>query len=205
MRKGEETRKRILDVAEERVLEKGFGATSIDELIAATGLTKSGFFYHFKDKNELARALLLRYVEADERIYDEIFGRARELAEDPLQSFLVGLKLLAELMADLPNGHPGCLVAVACYGERLFDPTVREINRDAALLWRKRFRALLGEIAEVHPPREPVDLDDLADFVSTVLEGGIILSKALADPRTLERQILTLRTTIRTLFTPARA
>jgi TetR/AcrR family transcriptional repressor of nem operon len=204
MRKGEETRRRILDEAETLVLEKGFGATSIDELIAATGLTKSGFFYHFKDKNELARALLQRYVDQDEQVYDEVFGRARELADDPLQSFLVGLKLLAERMADLPSGHPGCLVAVSCYGERLFDRTVREINREAALLWRRRFRAMLEEIAAVHPLREPVDLDDLADFVSSVLEGGIVLSKALGEPRTLERQILTLRTTIRALFTPAR-
>ncbi|WP_372424593.1 TetR/AcrR family transcriptional regulator [Salinarimonas chemoclinalis] len=204
MRKGEETRRRVLDEAETLVLEKGFAATSIDELIAATGLTKSGFFYHFKDKNELARALIERYVEADEKIYDEVFSRARELADDPLQSFLVGLKLLAELMADMPKGHPGCLVAVSCYGERLFDRQVRDLNREAALIWRRRFRAMLGEIAEIYPPREPVDLDDLADFVSAVLEGGIVLSKALQEPSALSRQILTLRGTIRALFAPAR-
>lgn len=87
MRKGEETRAKILDAAEVSVLAKGFGGTSIDELIAETGITKSGFFYHFRDKNELAKALLERYVENDERIYDEIFSRARELADDPLQAF----------------------------------------------------------------------------------------------------------------------
>ena len=43
---------RILDRAEVAVLDKGFAATSIDELIAAVGITKSGFFYHFKDKGE---------------------------------------------------------------------------------------------------------------------------------------------------------
>ena len=37
------------------MLAKGFGATSIEEVIAEAGLTKSGFFYHFKDKNALAR------------------------------------------------------------------------------------------------------------------------------------------------------
>ncbi|MGO8126852.1 TetR/AcrR family transcriptional regulator, partial [Rhizobium ruizarguesonis] len=44
MRKGEETLTRILDVAEAAVLQKGFGCTSIEELIAETGITKSGFF-----------------------------------------------------------------------------------------------------------------------------------------------------------------
>ena len=59
-RKGGDTRERILDAAESAVLDKGFAATSIEELIAAVGITKSGFFYHFKDKGELAKALLVR-------------------------------------------------------------------------------------------------------------------------------------------------
>jgi AcrR family transcriptional regulator len=49
------TRERILEVAETAVLEKGFAATSIEELIAAVGITKGGFFYHFRDKGELAK------------------------------------------------------------------------------------------------------------------------------------------------------
>ncbi len=188
MRKGEETRTRILDVAEAAVLQKGFGGTSIEELIAETGITKSGFFYHFRDKNELAKALLNRYIENDERIYDEIFSRARDLMDDPLQSFLLGLKLLSELLSDLPNGHPGCLVATICYYERLFDREIQEINRQAALTWRRRFRGMFDDIFAVYTPREHLDVDQLADMVSTVIEGGIVLSKALKEPQSLPDQ-----------------
>ena len=39
-RKGSDTKERILDVAEAAVLEKGFAATSIEELIAAVNITK---------------------------------------------------------------------------------------------------------------------------------------------------------------------
>ncbi|KOF16759.1 TetR family transcriptional regulator [Ensifer adhaerens] len=203
MRKGEETRAKILDAAEISVLAKGFGGTSIDELIAETGITKSGFFYHFRDKNELAKALLERYVENDERIYDEIFSRARELADDPLQAFLLGLKLLSELLSDLPNGHPGCLVAVICSHERSFDRDIQEINRQAALMWRRRFGAMFRDIMRVYRPREPLDVDQLADMVSTVIEGGIILSKALKEPKNLPAQLLVFRTFVRLLFQPA--
>ena len=66
-RKGSDTRERILEVAEAAVLEKGFAGTSIEEVIAAVGITKSGFFYHFKDEKELAKALLIRYVERETR------------------------------------------------------------------------------------------------------------------------------------------
>src|SRR5262245_25133813 len=100
-RKGGDTRERVLDAAESAVLEKGFAATSIEELIAAVGITKSGFFYHFKDKGELAKALLVRYIARESTLFDEIFGRADELKEDPLQGFLVGLKMLYEYLVEL--------------------------------------------------------------------------------------------------------
>ena len=73
-RKGD-TRERLLALAESAVLAKGFAATSIEELIAAAGISKSGFFYHFKDKGELAKAMILRYIEQDTRLLDDIFAR----------------------------------------------------------------------------------------------------------------------------------
>lgn len=81
-RRGSETRERILALAEEAVLAKGFAATSIEELISAVGITKSGFFYHFKDKTELAKAMMLRYLERDRALLDDLFRRADELHED---------------------------------------------------------------------------------------------------------------------------
>jgi TetR/AcrR family transcriptional repressor of nem operon len=140
-RKGTDTRERILDVAEAAVLEKGFAATSIDELIAAVSITKSGFFYHFRDKGELAKALLARYIERENDLFDDLFRRADELNEDPLHGFLVGLKMMSEMFADLPNGHPGCLIASFCYQDRLFDKEIRQLNASAVLGWRKRSRA----------------------------------------------------------------
>ncbi len=202
MRKGQETRERLMDIAESSVLSKGFVATSIDEIIAEAEITKSGFFYHFKDKSELARALLQRYIDREEQFFDDLFDRARELHDDPLHAFLIGLKLFSEMMADLPTGHPGCLVATYCYNERMFDKDVRELNRQAVLDWRKRFLTTFEEIAEVYPKKDDVDLEALADMVSNTVEGGIIMSKALGEPKVLAEQILLLRSYIKMLFLP---
>ena len=199
-RKGSETRELILSFAESAVLEKGFAATSIDELIAAVGITKSGFFYHFGDKGALAKALLERYLSREESLFDQMFDRARELHDDPLHSFLIGLKLLAEMMGDLPNGHPGCLVAAFCYQENMFNRDVRDLNREGVLRWRKRFRAHLDEIADRYPPRCAVDLDDLADMLSALGDGGIIVSKVVRDPKVLPAQIMLYREFVRTIF-----
>ncbi len=202
-RKGTDTRERILDAAEAAVLEKGFAGTSIDELIAAVGITKSGFFYHFRDKGDLAKALLERYVERENALFDDLFRRADELNEDPLHGFLVGLKMLSEMMGDLPTGHPGCLVAAICYQERLFDREVRDLNAAAVLGWRRRFRERLDLIAARYPPRLPVDLDDVADMLSAIADGGIILSKAVNDKNALPRQVMLYRDFVRTIFAGA--
>lgn len=203
-RRGFETRERLLDLAESAVLAKGFAATSIDELIAGAGLTKSGFFYHFKDKGDLAKALLRRYLERDAALLDDLFGRADELNDDPLHGFLVLLKLFAEMMANLPSTHPGCLAASYCYQDQLFNQEIRELNAAGVLAWRTRFRARLEEIAARYPPRVAVDLDALADMAATLIEGGIILSKVLREPRLLPDQVMLYREFVRTVFAPER-
>jgi TetR/AcrR family transcriptional repressor of nem operon len=202
MGKGQETRERILAIAEASVLAKGFGATSIEEIIAEAGITKSGFFYHFKDKNELAREMVRRYVEHNDQLFDELFGRGQELSDDPLQAFLIGLKLLAETMSDLPNGHPGCLIASICYQERLFDREVVELTAQSVRAWNARFRSYLEAIAARHPPREAIDLDDLADMLSCIVDGAIIMSKTLNDPSRLARQVLAFRAFVKLIFSP---
>lgn len=202
-RKRSDTRERLLDIAEAAVLQKGFSATSIDELIAAAGITKSGFFYHFKDKTDLAKSLMQRYIAANDAILDDIMGRADELNDDPLHGFLVSLKLFAELLADLPGGHPGCLVASFCYQDQLFNGDIRDLTRAGVDGWRKRFRDRLELIAARYPPRIAIDIDELADMANALVDGGIIMGKVFQDPAILPKQVLLYRDLIRLIFQPA--
>jgi TetR/AcrR family transcriptional regulator, transcriptional repressor for nem operon len=199
------TRERLLELAESAVLAKGFAATSIEELIAAAGISKSGFFYHFKDRGELAKGLLLRYLRQDRELLDSIFRRGDDLNEDRLHGFLVGLKLFAEMLADLPRAHPGCLAVSFAYQDQLFNAELRKLNADGMLAWRNRFRERLRAIAGSYPPRHEVDLDALADTAYTLLEGGLILGRVLQDNTILPRQILLFRDFVRMIFVPPQA
>lgn len=203
MAKGLETRTRIMDIAQDAVLAKGFDATSIDEIVAAAEITKGGFFYHFPDKTALARALLERYISEEDKIFDDLFDRATALTDDPLQALLVGLKLFAEMLSDLPQGHPGCLIAAAAYQDRLFDAEIQDLNRRAMLAWRIRFRGVFDDIAAIYPLRDAIDLDDLADMLTVSVEGGIIISKVMLDPKALARQVLLVRSYLKLLFSPS--
>ena len=198
--KGERTRERILDVAYEAIVQKGFAATSIEELVEAAGITKSGFFYHFRDKNDMARQLFERFLAEDEAIVDTLVARARELSDDPLQSFLIFLNLYAQMMDDMAALHPGCMVASVAYQERLFDAELKQMNIDYILRMRRRFRAWLEEISARHPPAAEIDMDALADNLTAIIEGAIILSRSLPDRSLMGRQTRLFRSHIKLLF-----
>lgn len=204
-RKTVDKRELILQAAERAVLNKGFAGTSIDELIAEVGITKSGFFYHFKDKSELAKALLQRYLDVEHALFDDLFERAFTLHEDPLHGFLVGLKMLEEMLADLPNAHPGCMVASVCYQDQLFNQEVRDLNKAGVLEWRRRFRGYLDRIATLYAPNMSIDLDDTADMLVSIVDGGIMISKVTGEIAVLPAQVRLYREFIRAIFlgTPA--
>lgn len=200
MRKGERTKEKIMDIAAEAILKKGFAGTSIDEVIFAADITKGGFFYHFKDKRDLAKSLLERSLKEDDRIFEELLTRADELSDDPLHSFLIFLKLFAEMFENLPEVHPGCLVAAFTYQDQQFDRTITDLNAQGVISWRDTFRHRLDLISKKYPPKRKVDMDDVADMLSVLIEGGIILSKVLDQKQILARQVLLYRDFISQLF-----
>jgi AcrR family transcriptional regulator len=198
--KGEKTRERLMDLAYASIVEKGFAATSIEELVEAAGITKSGFFYHFRDKNDLARQLFERFLDEDEGIMVTLENRARELSDDPLQSFLIFLNVYAQMMDDMEALHPGCMVATVTYQERMFDADVRQMNVDYLRRMRERLARWLSEIVDKYPPRIPVDVEELADHLNVVVEGAIIQSKALRDESLMGKQTRLFRNHIKLLF-----
>jgi AcrR family transcriptional regulator len=193
-------RDRILEVAHDAVIAKGFDATSIDEIAAAVEITRAGFFYHFPDKNALARALIERHIAQEAEMVEGFIARAEELSDDPLQQVLITLRLMAEGFAEIPGGYPGCILASATYQDRLFNAEVKDANRRALLAFRERFQGLFVRIAEVYPPREPVDPAELADLMNAILEGAIILARGMGDPPLLIRQVLLARQMIKALY-----
>ena len=187
--KGRKTRERLLDAASDAILSKGFAGTSIDELVEACGITKSGFFYHFRDKGDLARQLLSRFLVEDDAVMDALTERAEASGGSVLNRFVAFLNLYAEMMDELEEVHPGCLVAAILYQEQAFDREVRQTLLETALRWRSRFRSWFEEIELETGGPGPVDLDTIADSFSAVVEGSIILTRALDDRKLLGRQL----------------
>ena len=201
--KGERTRERLLDLTYDSMIRKGFAATSIEELVEAAGITKSGFFYHFKDKHDLARQVVARHNGENETFLDDMAKRARELNDDPLHSFLIFLKLYAEAMEQLVELHPGCLVATVAFQDRSFDRETRRMTMQSVLDWRGKFIAWLDEITVAYPAKGNLETADLADAILAFTYGGMTLAKTLEDPSTISRQAMMFRETVRLHFLDA--
>lgn len=93
MKKGEESRQRLIECAAELFWKNGYSATGISEILKQTGLPKGSFYFYFKSKDDLAAAvaeyyqkILLEQFQSSsqgndwesfiEEIFDYLFGRA---------------------------------------------------------------------------------------------------------------------------------
>ncbi|MGZ8795860.1 MAG: TetR/AcrR family transcriptional regulator [Thermoanaerobaculia bacterium] len=62
--RSERSRQQILDAALKLFSHRGYGATSVQEIAEAAGLSKGNLYHHFPDKETVFRALLDRYFQA---------------------------------------------------------------------------------------------------------------------------------------------
>ncbi|MGC4044422.1 MAG: TetR/AcrR family transcriptional regulator [Armatimonas sp.] len=62
MGKREETRDRILEIALQLFNEQGWGVVTTNHIAAAAGLSVGNLYYHFKNKEEIVRALYERLI-----------------------------------------------------------------------------------------------------------------------------------------------
>ena len=92
--KGESTKRELLAVAAEVFARHGYAGTRMDDVIAASGMTKGAIYFHFGSKEELARAVV---SEAEERWL--ALGRETVARHaDPLEQFRSAGALLVDLM-----------------------------------------------------------------------------------------------------------
>jgi AcrR family transcriptional regulator len=118
------TRQRILDEAYRLFRRKGYSRVSMDEIAAATTVTKRTLYYHFTSKDSLLAAVLDTQHRlalaafrtfgdslsgAPEAIVDGLFNQLAVWADKPRWAGSGFTRLVIEL-ADLP-GHPARTIA----------------------------------------------------------------------------------------------
>jgi AcrR family transcriptional regulator len=88
---GEVTRRALLDAARVTFGSQGYAATSLDEIVAAAGVTKGALYHHFADKESLFRAV---FEQVEREVSDQAV--VEFLQPDPWQALIVGCRLWVE-------------------------------------------------------------------------------------------------------------
>ncbi|HVM55757.1 MAG TPA: TetR/AcrR family transcriptional regulator [Acidimicrobiales bacterium] len=197
-----DARKRILDAAQQLVMDRGFGSTTVDAILEAAGASKGAFFHHFASKAELGHELVRRYAAADGEMLEDLMARAEAGTSDPAEQLIAFIEAFEQGIEDLSLAQPGCLFVSFIYEQFPGQDDTRALILDDVLRWRERILDKLALATARRTPAADVDLASLADQVFTIVEGGFILARATGDPLKLRDQLRHLRTYLTLLLRP---
>jgi TetR/AcrR family transcriptional repressor of nem operon len=185
-RKGEVTRRLILERAAPVFNKRGYAGTSMSEIVEATGLEKGGIYNHFGSKDELALESFAHSIG----LMTEAFVAAQE-GKAGLDR-LVGVIEAFGRWADNPLIAGGCPIMNTAIESDDTHPELAARARDAMDSWHRLIGSIVKEAkarGEIDPSVDPYQL---ATLVTSTLEGSLMLSKLFHDPAHEHRAVASL-------------
>lgn len=167
-------RDKILDATFRLVRERGFTATSVDDLCAAAGVTKGAFFHHFDSKESLGIAAAEHWSART----GAFFAAAPYHAErDPLNRVLGYLDFRkAILRGDVAEFT--CLIGTMVQEVHESSPPIRAACDAAISDHAAKIEADIQEALDARGMKPDWTARSLALHTQAVLQGAFILAKA---------------------------
>ncbi len=172
-RNPDQTRSRILESAFAEMYRKGFQGMRLDDVLAATGLTKGALYHHFPNKQALGYAVVDEVIRPT---VEAMWVQPLRQARDPLLG-------LVSVIERLPDAKPAELIRYGCPLNNLaqeMSPLDEGFRRrlDAVFgLWHGVTHEALQRARDQGRIRPDVDCEAAAMFVMAALEGCIGLAK----------------------------
>src|SRR5688572_16384289 len=181
------TRDRIVGAAMELFWEKGYGSTSIADILARAGVNSGSLYHFFPGKQDLLVAVLESYRDG---IRPMLLEPAWAGVDDPLERVFALLALYRRLIVETDCGY-GCPIGSLALELHEPDPVVRERMAENFAAWTDAIRECLDEGADRLP--EATDRAALAEFVLTVMEGAVMQARTHRDVAFFDRAVDQLR------------
>lgn len=178
--RGAATKARIIAAADELMYERGVAQTSLSDVRAASGTSKSQLYQHFVDKEALVREVI-SYRAA--RLLEQQHQRLQRL--DSLRGLELWRDALVERNA-LRQGAYGCpLGSLAAEVADVDEEARKEVERYFAA-WQGLLSAGLERMRGNGVLRANADPDALATGLLAALLGGYLLAQTARDVRPME-------------------
>jgi TetR/AcrR family transcriptional repressor of nem operon len=169
-----ESKTRILDAAVRVIRTKGYSATRVEDICDVAGLTKGGFFHHFKSKEELAIAAVEHFSEKAESQFAH--APYRKLG-DPLERLLGYVEFRKSILeGELPDYT--CLVGTMVQETYETHPHIRKTCERSISTHTATLTADIEAAIRKYGVTPQWTARSLAFYTQSVIQGAFILAKA---------------------------
>ena len=188
--KGELTREKILEVARELFNNKGFNATTISDLVTATGMQKGSLYFHFAGKDAIAREVLSEATTEFMAFLTNALG-----GENP--GACIDTFFQCALDKHLGTGFVGGCI----FGNTALEMSDSDSEFASAIdtvfdEWISRVEVVIAAAQKSGQIRSDISSDALAKHIIATIEGGIMMSRLKKDERPMKECLETLRITL---------
>jgi TetR/AcrR family transcriptional regulator, transcriptional repressor for nem operon len=173
--RGAKTRAKIVAAAADLMYIQGVGGTTLDDVLAASGVSKSQLYHHFDGKDALVRAVI-----------DHIGERVIERERDALGhvSTIRGLRRWRDALVQnnaLRHGAYGCALGGLATEVSDHDDLARQALSQLFTEWQGLLAGVLRRLQDGGALPPEASVDQLATGLMAALQGGYMLAQTARD------------------------
>lgn len=173
----EARRRQILDAARRCFAAEGFHATSMQDILAASGLSAGAVYRYFPGKEAIVTAIASESLAQVTAAIDAMAGT------DPLPSLDTAITRLGEVVLEMERAHDFPRLVIQIWSEALRDPDVARQVVEIITVARSRFAALIRAHQRAGRLPDDVAADDIAAMLASVLPGFVLQHVLVGDVR----------------------
>lgn len=183
-----DTRERLIVTAMQLFWEKGYGSTSVADVLQTAKVNSGSLYHFFPGKQDLLLAVLEAYRGGIDAM---LLEPAWKGVSDPIEKVFALLARYRQsvIQTDCIYGCPIGSLALEIHEP---DPAIREALADNFNAWVEAVEQCLLE-ADLRLPKR-LDRRELAEFVLTTMEGGVMQARTHRDVAYFDRAVRQLRT-----------
>jgi TetR/AcrR family transcriptional regulator, transcriptional repressor for nem operon len=169
--RGAKTRARIVAAAADLMYVQGVGATTLDDVLAASGVSKSQLYHHFDGKDALVRAVIGHVGEI-------VIERERDALGHV--STIPGLRRWRDALVRnnaLRHGAYGCALGSLASEVSAHDDVARQALSQLFTEWQGLLAGVLRRLQDTGALPPEASTDQLATGLIAALQGGYMLAQ----------------------------
>jgi TetR/AcrR family transcriptional regulator, transcriptional repressor for nem operon len=182
-----DTKVRILEAAADLFWQQGYTATGVAQILKVAAAKSGSLYYFFPTKEDLLLAVLERYKEG---LWPMVIQPAFDRVSDPIERIFAVLDGYRRML--LATGcSKGCPIGNLALELADSHPAARALLAQNFTGWRQAIEQCLDAAAD----RLPLDADrpQLAAYILTVMEGGLMQAKTYRSIEPFESAVAQLR------------